>query len=60
MIQEVASVDENGLVTVHKKNGMRKVIISADAMGSKPDGGVVGRYVEVKLISHTPTKRLLE
>ena len=24
---EVASVDENGLVTVHKKNGMRKVII---------------------------------
>ena len=46
---EVASVDENGLVTVHKKNGMRKVIISADAMGSKPDGGVVGRYVEVKI-----------
>ena len=28
---------------------MRKVIISADAMGSKPDGGVVGRYVEVKI-----------
>ena len=46
---EVASVDENGLVTVHKKNGMRKVIISADAMGSKPNGGVVGRYVEVKI-----------
>ena len=28
---------------------MRKVIISADAMGSKPNGGVVGRYVEVKI-----------
>ena len=24
---EVASVDQNGLVTVHKKNGMQKVII---------------------------------
>ena len=46
---EVASVDQNGLVTVHKKNGMQKVIISADAEGANPNTGVVGRYVEIKI-----------
>ena len=46
---EVASVDQNGLVTVHKKNGMQKVIISANAEGANPNTGVVGRYVEIKI-----------
>lgn len=46
---EVASVDQNGLVTIHKKNGMQKVIISANAEGANPNTGVVGRYVEIKI-----------
>ena len=38
---EVASVDENGLVTVHKKNGMQKVTIYASAEGVEPNQGSV-------------------
>lgn len=37
---EVASVDENGLVTVHKKNGMQKVTIYASAEGVEPNQGL--------------------
>ena len=55
---EVASVDQNGLVTVHKKNGMQKVIISANAEGANPNTGVVEDTLKLKSIFRIPMKKL--